>query len=78
MKSFKTEIKKELFIYFLIFFVFTLIMHSDILTNPLSRIDMMTAKENYSHPFVYSFVLYFILFIIRKFVGFIIGLFEKK
>ena len=78
MKRFKLAIKKEFFIYLLLFFVLTIVMHSDLLSNPSSRFEMMYQKGNYSHPFLYSFVIYSILFIIRKILDFLIGLFEKK
>lgn len=53
-------------------------MHSDLLSNPSARFDMMFEKENYAHPFLYTFIIYSIFFIIRKVLDFIIGLFENK
>jgi hypothetical protein len=53
-------------------------MHSDILTAPSLRFERMFEKENYTHPFVYTLVIYSIFFIIKKVLDFIIGLFEKK
>jgi len=78
MKKFKLAIKKELFIYLLMFFILALVMHSDLLGNPSSRFETMYKKENYFHPFLYSFVIYSVLFIVRKILDFLIGLFEKK
>ena len=78
MKRFKLTIKKELFIYLLMFFILTLLIHSDLLGNPSSRFEMMYKKGNYFHPFLYSFVIYSVLFIVRKILDFLIGLFEKK
>jgi hypothetical protein len=77
MEKFKLAIKKEIFLYLVMLLVFTLLMHSDLFTNPSSRFEMMVEKENYSHPFIYTFVIYSILFIIRKVVDFIANLFDR-
>jgi hypothetical protein len=77
MEKFKLAIKKEIFIYIIMFFFLTLIMHSDLLGDPSSRFVMMYEKGNYFHPFLYTFVIYSILFIVRKILDFIIGLFEQ-
>ena len=78
MEKFKLAIKREILVYLLIFFVLSLVMHGDLLSDPFSRFQMMNEKENYSHPFLYSFIVYSVLFIIRKTLDFILGLFEKK
>ena len=78
MGKFKLAIKKEIFIYLVIFLVLALISHSDLLSNPSERFQMMLEKGNYLHPFLYTFILYSILFIIRKILDFILELFEKK
>ena len=78
MEKFKLTIKREILVYLLIFFVLSLVMHGDLLSDPFSRFQMMNEKENYSHPFLYSFIVYSVLFIIRKTLDFILGLFEKK
>lgn len=78
MEKFKLAVKREIFVYLAIFFVLSIVMHSDLLSDPSSRFQMMNEKENYSHPFLYSFFVYSVLFIIRKVLDFIIGLFEKK
>ena len=78
MKKFKLFIKREIFFYLAILVVLALVSHGDLLTNPSSRFQLMYEKENYAHPFLYSFIIYSILFIIRKILDFIIGLFEKK
>jgi len=78
VNTFKIAIKREIFIFLLILFILTLVMHSDLLSNPSARFDMMFEKENYAHPFLYTFIIYSIFFIIRKVLDFIIGLFENK
>jgi hypothetical protein len=78
LEKFKLAIKREVIIYIAMLFVLTLLMHSDLLSNPSPRFELMNKKGNYSHPFIYTFVIYSILLIIRKILDFIIGLFEKK
>lgn len=76
LNNFKEEIKKEFFIYIIMLLVLTIVMHSDILSDPFLRFNIMFEKENYTHPFLYTLVIYTIFFIIRKVLDFIIGLFE--
>ena len=78
MNNFKSVLKKEFFIYLATLFVLIIIVHSDILSNPMARLDLMAQKGNYSHPFIYSFILYFIILIIRKTIDFIANLFNRK
>ena len=78
MEKFKLAIKREIFIYLVMLFLLALVTHSDLLSDPSSRFQMMHEKGNYFHPFLYTFIVYSVLFIIRKVLDFIIGLFEKK
>jgi len=78
LQKFKIAIKREVIIYIVMLLVLTIVMHNDLLTSPSSRFELMYEKGNYSHPFLYTFIIYSILFLIRKILDFIIGLFEKK
>ncbi len=78
MKKLRLAIKREMLVYLLILFILTFVMHADLLSSPSARFELMYEKGNYSHPFLYTFFVYTILFIIRKFLDFTIGLFEKK
>lgn len=78
LEKIKLALKKEILYYLLTLLILTLIMHIDILSDPLSRIQIMQEKGNYSHPFVYSFAIYGVLLILRKIIDFIVGMFEKK
>lgn len=78
LQKFKLAIKREIFIYIAMLFVLALVMHFDLLTDPASRFEIMVEKGNYSHPFLYTFIIYSILFIIRKILDFMISLFERK
>ena len=76
--KFKQVLKKELLIYLLTLLALALIMHIDLLSDPFARLQTMQEKENYTHPFLYSFVVYTVILILRKTIDFITGLFEKK
>lgn len=78
MEKFKHAIKKEALIYLITLLILALIMHIDLLSDPMSRLTTMHEKGNYFHPFLYSFVIYAVIFILRKAIDFIMGLFEKK
>ena len=78
LEKFKHAIKKEALIYLGTLLILALIMHIDLLSDPFSRFNLMQEKENYSHPFLYSFVIYTVILILRKIIDFIMGLFEKK
>ncbi len=74
----KLVVKKEFLYYFIIFVVLALIMHSDLLSNPSSRLENMQEKENYFHPFLYSFIVYTVILILRTIINFTSKIFEKK
>lgn len=78
MEKLKLAIKREFLVYLVMLFVLGLVMHSDLLSDPSSRFQMMHEKGNYSHPFLYTFIIYIILLFIRKTLDFITGLFRKK
>ena len=78
IEKFKLAIKKEFLYYILTLLVLALIMHIDLLSDPFSRLQTMQEKGNYSHPFLYSFVVYFIILVLRKAIDFVMGIFEKK
>lgn len=74
----KLLVIKEILYYLIIFLILALIMHSDLLSNPLSRLEIMQEKENYSHPFFYSFIVYSVVLILRTIINFVSKIFEKK
>jgi len=77
-EKFRRALKKEILYYLLTLLILALMMHIDLLSNPLARLELMQEKENYLHPFLYSFIIYIIIFILRKIIDFIMGLFAKK
>jgi len=78
LEKFKLAIKKEILIYLATLLILALIMHIDLLSDPFSRLSSMQEKGNYFHPFLYSFIIYAVILILRKIIDFIMGLFEKK
>ena len=78
LNKFKLAIKKELLYYLLTLFVLALIMHIDLLSDPFSRLQTMGEKENYFHPFLYSFIVYFVILVLRKAIDLVARIFEKK
>ena len=78
VEKFKHAIKKEAIIYLATLLILALIMHIDLLSDPSSRLSIMQEKGNYFHPFLYSFIIYAVILILRKIIDFVMGLFEKK
>ena len=78
MTKFKRTLIKEFLYYLITLLVLALIMHIDLLSDPLSRLQTMHEKENYFHPFLYSFIVYAVILAFRKSIDFVLGLFEKK
>lgn len=54
------------------------LMHPDLLSDPAQRLGLMQEKENYTHPLLYSFIVYLLLFLIRSAVKWIVGKFKKN
>ena len=78
LQKFNHALKREIFVYLAMLVVLALLSHSDLLSNPSQRFQLMIERENYFHPLLYTFILYSIIFILRKTLDFIIGLFERK
>ena len=76
--KFKHTLKKEFLYYLLTLLILALIMHIDLLSDPLARLNQMHEKGNYTHPFIYSFVIYIIMLIVRKIIDFVTDIFNKK
>jgi len=77
-EKFKKALIREIYYYLLTLCILAMMMHIDLLSDPLARVAMMQEKENYFHPLLYAFVIYIIIFTIRKIIDFIMGLFGKK
>lgn len=71
------KIKIELMYFMLILLILAVVQHSDLLHSPLERLGLMAEKGNYLHPFLWSFVVYFIVAIARLIVAYLLR-FKKK
>ena len=69
-------IKKELFIYVTIVLVMMFLIHPDLLSNPIQRLENMQSAGNYIHPILYTLLIYFVLWIFRVIFSFIRRLFR--
>lgn len=66
------------FIYFTaILILLALLQHSDILTSPLDRIELMTQKGNYLHPLLWTSIVYLVVGLLRLVIRYIIYLKRK-
>ena len=59
------KIKIELIIFAALLIVLALFMHSDLLTSPSDRLELMSQKENYLHPLLWTFIIYTIIGFLR-------------
>jgi hypothetical protein len=69
---------REVAIYAILLVTLALLMHPDLLSNPIERLSVMQERANYIHPLVYVFVIYFFLLIVRFVVKKIARLFKKS
>ena len=71
-------LRKELIIYTALLTLLIVVMHPDILSDPIMRLGLMQEHSNYIHPLLYTFFVYLIVFFLRAVFGFIMNLFNKK
>lgn len=70
---------REFIIYFILFILLSLSMHiTEWLSYPIVHIQNLAHNVFPLHPFVYTFILYVVVFIMRVIFGFIIRLFRKR
>jgi len=74
----KLALKKEFIYYLITLVVLALLIHSDLLSDPAARLETMKEKENYLHPFLYSFFVYFVMLVLRSIINIVSKFFEKK
>jgi len=68
---------REMTIYVILLVALALIMHPDLLPNPTERFSLMQERQNYFHPLIYTFIVYFFFFIPRFIIKKIATLFKK-
>lgn len=74
----KLALKRELLYYLITLVVLALLIHIDLLSDPAARLETMNEKENYLHPFFYSFVVYSVMLVLRSIINIVSKIFEKK
>ena len=55
----------EAAVFILLLCVLALFMHPDLLSTPAERITLMQERGNYLHPFLYSGLIYLLLWLLR-------------
>lgn len=68
---------RELTIYITLLVVFALLIHPDLLGDPMSRVAHWIERGNFYHPFVYTFFVYLVLLLLRFFYYLTLSLFYK-
>ncbi len=69
-------IKRELLIFSVILLVLIVLMHPDILNDPVGRLSMMQQQQNYVHPLLYTVFVYLVIFALRGLIGWVLRLFK--
>lgn len=65
------KIKIELIYFILLLIILAILQHSDLLTSPSTRIDLMAEKENYLHPLLWTSIVYIVVGLIRLVVKYL-------
>ncbi len=68
---------KEILIYAVLFVLAALLVHPDLLSAPGGRLNAMGEKGNYFHPFVYVFLLYLLVALMRGVASLMLKLFRR-
>jgi len=74
----RSVVIREMAIYAILLVALAFLMHPDLIPNPAERFSVMQERANYSHPFIYAFLIYIFLFIVRFIVKKIATLFKKR
>jgi len=59
------KIKIELIYFGILLLTLALFMHQDLLISPLDRISLMNEKGNFIHPFLWTFIIYCTIGVLR-------------
>ncbi len=75
-----TKLGKEVVIFVGLFLFLTLGMHmKQWISHPIDHIEHLSSSQfGLFHPIYFTFGVYIVLFLIRKMVGFVVGLFTRK
>lgn len=68
------RLKTELIYFFVILLLLAIIQHSDLLSSPMARVDLMLEKQNYLHPLLWTIPVYAVVLIFRLILKYILFL----
>lgn len=68
------KLKIEIFYFTVILLVLAFMQHSDLLTSPVQRVELMAEKGNFLHPLLWAFSVYVVVGIIRLIISYILNL----
>lgn len=69
--------KKELLIYLLVILFSALIMHPDLLSDPIVRFETMIGRANYYHPLLFGLGIYLLIGAVRLLVKWIRSIIKR-
>ncbi len=68
---------KEILYFVIILLILAVVQHQDLLSEPMARFTTMQENGNYLHPFIWTAVVYSIVWIFRLLGRFILKLKNK-
>lgn len=68
------KLRTELIYFFAILFILALIQHSDLLSAPIARVDLMLEKQNYLHPLLWTLPAYIVVGVFRIIIKYMLFL----
>jgi hypothetical protein len=71
------KLKIEFLYFIILLLILTILLHSDLLTSPQYRIELMIEKENYFHPLLWTSLVYLVIGLLRLVIKYIIYLKRK-
>jgi ABC-type multidrug transport system fused ATPase/permease subunit len=69
---------REVVVFTTLLIFLALMMHPDLLSHPQERFSLMQERENFLHPFIYTFIIYTVIGVFRWIVKKVINLFTKR
>lgn len=72
------KITTELIYFLAILLILSLLQHSDLVSSPLQRVDLMLEKGNFIHPLLWTSGVYILIGLIRLIIKYIMFLKNRK
>lgn len=71
------KLKIEFLYFSILLIILAILQHSDLLTSPLNRVELMIQKENYFHPLLWTSIVYLVIGTLRLIIKYVIYLKRK-